>query len=354
MAEGGTTPIIKWGVLGCAGIAQKFCVSASEAKNAACVAIGSRSKEKAEAFAAANAPDAKAYATYDELLADPDVQAVYIPLPTAMRKEWVLKAASMKKHVLCEKPIALTYEDAQEMVDACKANGVQFMDNTMFIHHERMQLMKKVIEDSSSFGSVKHVVSTFTIDCALDEDWKKNNIRTSAATEPFGCLGDLGWYNIYISLWAFNFETPESVTCTYFEKTDDGVSMTAHGTMNFKGGRFAVFDCSFLCVIRQWAEIVGEKKGLYLDDFVINHRKDEVDYHSFGSTFGDRAITVNKDVAASTVKDCVQHARLVEDMSNLVINGTDGSFWPTTSLQVLKVLIACHKSAVNGGIVPVS
>ena len=84
---------------------------------------------KASNFVNDHARGAKSYDSYDDVLSDDKVHAVYIPLPTAMKKEWVLKAAAHIKHVLCEKPIATTKEDAKEMIEACKRAGVQFMDN---------------------------------------------------------------------------------------------------------------------------------------------------------------------------------------------------------------------------------
>jgi len=272
---------------------------------------------------------------------------VYIPLPTALKKEWVLKAAERKKHILCEKPIARNIEDAVEMVEACKRNGVQFMDNVMFRHHARLGSMEKAIDDKDAFGATKHVVSAFSIPCGNEEDWLKGNIRTKAETEPLGCLGDLGIYSIAFSLWAFDYEDPESVSCLYLEKTDEGVPLTAHGVMRFARGRFATFDCSFMEVLRQWAEVVGEKQGLRLDDFVVNNDKHKASFDTFTGSIPPGAITFDKSATTSTAES-VQHTKLIEKMTSLVTGETDDG-WPTVSLQVHKILIACHTSGMNDG-----
>lgn len=336
-------------MLGCADIARKTCEAIAEAPNARCVAVASRSKAKADAFAAANAPGAKSYSSYEELLADPDVQVVYVPLPTGLRKEWVLRAAACRKHVLCEKPLAKSLAEAAEMVEACERNGVQLMDNTMFMHHDRLVDMKKFIDDRAAFGAVKHVVSCFTIPFGNDEDFAKSNIRMRADTEPLGCLGDLGWYCVRLSLWAFDYEEPEQVSCHYIDKTSEGVPITVHAVMKYKGERSATFDCSFRCAMRQWGEIVGEKQTLNLDDFCITQRKTDASFVVSKSGISEKAITFPKTVVATeTSSGCVQHARLVRRMSELAAGAVDG-FWPAVALQTQRVVMALDASARRDG-----
>lgn len=127
-----TTPphdsVIRWGIMGTANIAN-IVLPALIAAAPSCevLACASRSAEKATAWAAERGIP-RAYGSYEKLLADPDVDAVYIPLPTTLHIEWVLKAAEAKKHILVEKPVALTSEDAHAMVDACDVAGVLLMD----------------------------------------------------------------------------------------------------------------------------------------------------------------------------------------------------------------------------------
>ena len=161
---------VHWGILGCAGIAEKFCASVSRVENAVITGVASRTAGKAADFIAANCPGAKSYDSYEELLADTSIQAVYIPVPTALRAELAVKAAAAKKHLLVEKPIA-TATEAKMMIDACREAGVQFMDNTMFLHNPRQDAIKAVLNDKDLFGQIKHVNSTFSIDMGLDESW---------------------------------------------------------------------------------------------------------------------------------------------------------------------------------------
>ena len=128
------TSTCRWGILCTAGIARKNWEAIKNSGNGTIVAVASRSVEKAQTFvdecqaevAFAQAPEA--VGGYDELLARADIDAVYIPLPTGLRKEWVIKAAQAGKHVMCEKPCAINATDLAEMIAACKANNVQFMD----------------------------------------------------------------------------------------------------------------------------------------------------------------------------------------------------------------------------------
>src|SRR6185295_4069158 len=97
----------------------------------------------------------RALGSYEELLAAKDVDAVYIPLPTGLRKEWVIRAAQAGKHIVCEKPCALSVDDLHEMIDACRKHHVQFIDGVMFMHSRRLDAMREVLNDGVSVGQVK-------------------------------------------------------------------------------------------------------------------------------------------------------------------------------------------------------
>lgn len=153
------TPI-RFGILGCADIARKLSRAINLAPNASLYAVGSRSLDKASKFAAANGfpPTAKIYGSYEAVLDDPDVDAVYVPLPTSLHVRWAVLAAQKKKHLLLEKPVALNVSEFDVIVEACESNGVQFMDGTMWMHHPRTAKMKEFLSDSNLFGQLKQVV----------------------------------------------------------------------------------------------------------------------------------------------------------------------------------------------------
>ncbi|KAK2996179.1 hypothetical protein RJ639_029417, partial [Escallonia herrerae] len=120
-------------------------------------AVGSRSADKASSFASANGfpPGARAYGSYDAVLDDPDVDAVYVPLPTSLHVKWAVLAAQKKKHLLLEKPVALNSAELDLILEACESNGVQFMDSTMWMHHPRTAKMREFLSDSQQFGELR-------------------------------------------------------------------------------------------------------------------------------------------------------------------------------------------------------
>src|SRR5207249_5757771 len=122
--------------------------------------IASRSLEKAQAAAAA-AGIPGAHGSYESLLDDPDIEAVYLPLPNSLHAEWTMKAAERGKHILCEKPLAPTAAEAQRLLDFCRAKEVCLMDGFMWPHHPRTEHLRQFL-DSGGIGEVQRVAGTFT------------------------------------------------------------------------------------------------------------------------------------------------------------------------------------------------
>jgi predicted dehydrogenase len=150
------------------------------------------------------------FGSYQELLDSRSVDAVYIPLPTGLRKEWVLRAAAARKHIVCEKPCAISVADLQEMIGACRRQRVQFLDGVMFMHSRRLEQVRAALDDSQAVGSIRRITSAFTF--AAPSEFFGDNIRGNASLEPHGCLGDLGWYCLRFSLWAMDWKLPMQVT----------------------------------------------------------------------------------------------------------------------------------------------
>src|SRR5947209_5291754 len=143
----------RWGILGTANIARKNWKALRDAGNSSLAAVASRDRERARRFideCQSDAPLTPApvpCGSYEELLARRDVDAVYVPLPTGIRKEWVIRAAEAGKHVLCEKPCGANAADVRAMLDACNRHNVQFMDGVMFMHGQRLGLLRQVLDD---------------------------------------------------------------------------------------------------------------------------------------------------------------------------------------------------------------
>src|SRR5438093_8271977 len=141
-------PLCRWGILGTANIARKNWKAIRNAGNSALLAVASRDPSRARRFideCQADVPLTPVPApcgTYEELIGRSDIDAVYLPLPTAIRKEWAIRAAEAGKHVLCEKPCGTSSSDVRAMLDACQKNRVQFMDGVMFMHSARLPLLR--------------------------------------------------------------------------------------------------------------------------------------------------------------------------------------------------------------------
>ncbi|MEO1984762.1 MAG: Gfo/Idh/MocA family oxidoreductase, partial [Fuerstiella sp.] len=155
--------LCRWGIMSTAGIAVKNWHSIAASGNGQVVAVASRSVDKAQAFidtCQASVPvdhQVDALGTYEELLGRDDIDAVYVPLPTGLRTEWVVKAANAGKHVMVEKPCGVTADDVQKMIDACNANNVQFMDGVMFMHSARLPEIRRTLDDGTSVGEIRRI-----------------------------------------------------------------------------------------------------------------------------------------------------------------------------------------------------
>lgn len=170
MAESSILPV-NLGILGCAGIAKKLSRAINLIPDANLAAVASRSPQKASHFAATNnfPPSAKVFSSYDDVLNDPDVDAVYIPLPTSLHLKYAVLAAHNKKHVLLEKPVAMNVDQLDRIIEACEDNGLQFMDGTMWMHHPRTSMMRQFLSDSNLFGELKSVCILFILLSLISE-----------------------------------------------------------------------------------------------------------------------------------------------------------------------------------------
>ena len=150
--------IVRWGILGCSGIGKSRTIPGLlSAGNAELYAIAGRNEEKLRAYAEPFAPK-KLYTDYQSLLDDENVDAVYIPLPNSVHREWVLKAAEAGKHILCEKPLALNEAEVREMFDAANRNHVLLEEAYAYRHAQLVQKVKELV-DGGEIGRVRYLES---------------------------------------------------------------------------------------------------------------------------------------------------------------------------------------------------
>lgn len=224
---------IKWGVLGTANIARGCTIPGMRlAENCELYAIAGRSLEKAEQFRSEFGFE-KVYGSYEELLDDPAVEAVYIPLPNTLHYEWVIKAAKAGKHILCEKPLAPSAEKAEEMQNAARENGVLLMEAFAYLHSPLIAAIKAEL-DRGAIGEVCYLENAF-----ITSDYDLSNIRMRRETLG-GSLYDLGCYCISQSIWLLG--EPESVHAVA-NFSDQGVDRLTTGMMSYANGVQAAFTC---------------------------------------------------------------------------------------------------------------
>jgi len=279
--------LCRWGILSTATIAKKNWRAISKTSSGTVVAVASRRLEAASAFideCQSSCPQRQkpiALGSYEALLDRPDIDAVYIPLPTGLRKEWIIAAAKRGKHVLAEKPSALSARDLEEVLAVCKQNGVQYMDGVMFMHSARMGMLRQSLDDGESIGDIRRIACHFSF--FGGDDFSKSNIRVDSELEPFGCLGDLGWYCVRFLLWANKWQMPTKIAanCIQSLKRNDSettVPADFSAELAFANGSTGSFYCSFLTGNQQWAHISGTHGNIFLKDFVLPNFGSEVSF----------------------------------------------------------------------------
>lgn len=228
---------INWGVLGTAGIAKGQTIPGmQQAENCNLYAIAGRSMEKVMAYKEEFGFEI-AYDSYDALLADPKVEAVYIPLPNELHHEWTIKALNAKKHVLCEKPLAPTPEKIKEMFSCAKDNGVVLMEAYAYLHSPLMAAIKREIQ-SGIIGDVLYVESQF-----ITSDYDISNIRMRKETYG-GATYDLGCYTTTQILWLLEDEPVRVQAIAEF--SEQGIDTYTSGVLTFGDGKKASFICAMV------------------------------------------------------------------------------------------------------------
>jgi predicted dehydrogenase len=198
----------------------------------------------------------KAYTSYEAVLQDPNVDAVYVPTTGDQHRRWTIAAAEAGKHVLCEKPLAMTVAEAEEMVQACRASGVILQEAFMWRHHPRTKQAKQLV-DEGAIGPLRLIVANFSFDIDRN-DWRLRAERGGGAMWDVGCYGVNG-----ARLFA-GAEPVEILAAAHWWPT--GVDMTMQLALRFPGDVLANIDCSFEAPYRCQLELVGEKGRIVLEE----------------------------------------------------------------------------------------
>ncbi|MFO0968287.1 MAG: Gfo/Idh/MocA family oxidoreductase [Gemmataceae bacterium] len=319
---------VRWGILGVANINQRLLPAFAKAQNAQLAAIASRSLDKAQAAArAAGIP--QAYGTYEQLLDDPNIDAVYIPLPNHLHAPWTRAAADRGKHVLCEKPLCPSAAEAAALVAYCKQKKISLMDGFMWPHHPRTHLLRQFL-DQGGIGPVRHVTGSFTFLLADDP----RNIRLSPEAGGGGLL-DVGCYPVYGIRWAMQAEPVRVLASACFEH---GVDVFLMGQLWFPDGRSACFDCGFTHPFRQSLEIAGTKGVVFLQDMWLPPPKAIFEIRREGSYQVEQMGVEGRD----------QIVCMLENFGRAVLEKKPVAPDPEEAVKTLRVLDALTRSAREG------
>jgi xylose dehydrogenase (NAD/NADP) len=248
---------IRWGILGAAGIARKRVVPAMQAShNGEVTAVASRTLDKARAFAG-ELGIPKFYGSYEELIADPEIDAIYNPLPNSEHAEWSIRCAEAGKPVLCEKPLAKDAAEAQKMVDAFTERGILFAEGFMYRFHPQTAKVKAMVE-AGAVGRIIAMQATFTFSVQGE-----GNIRLSKPLAG-GSLMDVGCYCINV-MRLMTGEEPEKARAIARIGTESGVDEWLSGILAFPGGALGHFDCGLRAYRTHTYEIRGTEGRILVE-----------------------------------------------------------------------------------------
>lgn len=221
---------IRFGVIGLSRVAKKSALPALAASShAELFMLGSRDPEKSRAIASDFA--VPSFGSYDDVIAHPDIDAVYISLPNALHEEWAIKAAKAGKHVWCEKPAALSFDSAERMVDAARESGVRMMEGFAFLYHPQHAAVRSLIVEKE-LGDLRSFEGAF-----FYPKPEKGNIRLDPSLGG-GSYADAAVYPIRASRMIFGDE-PLSVSCSLTIDPEAGVDVRADATLLYPGDRTA-------------------------------------------------------------------------------------------------------------------
>jgi len=328
------TDALRWGILSTATIATgKVIPGMRRAARTEISAIASRDEVLARSWADRfGIPTA--YGSYESLLADPDVDAIYIPLPNHLHKEWSIAAARAGKHVLCEKPLALTAADAEEMIAAAEASGVVLMEAFMYRHHPSWVAVRHLVS-SGRIGRLVTIQSWFSY---YNDD--PSNIR-NILDFGGGALYDIGCYCINLSRMLFGGE-PVRITSAIRRDPNDGTDVLTSAILEFDGG-IASFTCATRTEPDQRVHVYGDRGHISVA-IPFNIPPDRPTTISVIAG-GDPPVNPATDVMTFETKD--PYAAQAEAFAGVVLDGTPLPIPSRDAVANLRVIEAVFSAALE-------
>ncbi|UVI28532.1 Gfo/Idh/MocA family protein [Paenibacillus spongiae] len=316
---------LRWGVIGCAGIAVGSVIPGiKQSETGEVTAIASRGLEKAQQTAA-KLDIPKAYGSYEEILQDSDIDAIYIPLPNHLHMEWSIRAMEAGKHVLCEKPIALNAAEAQKMADVSKKAGVHLAEAFMYRFHPRYDRIKEIIQ-SGEIGELRGIHSTFTFNNAGDS----KNVRYRKEWGG-GSIYDVGCYPLSAARLLLDAEPEAATVHALLSPEHDYVDMMASGVVEFPGSVALTFDCGMWAAFRNTLEVLGTEGRIEVPSAFI----------------GDASFVVHtRDGRREEQQPALnQYALQADNFARVVWGEQPARFAPEDAVANMRIIDACLESA---------
>ena len=321
---------LHWGLLSTARINSAVIPPIRLSPRSELVGVASREQSKADAYAQTHDLP-RAYGTYEAMLADPAINVIYNPLPNHLHAEWTVKAAEAGKHVLCEKPLALSLADIDRMIAAARANNVVVAEAFMYKHHPQTLKVLELLKNKP-IGDLIAIKGVFTFDLSprpADIRWMPDM--------GGGSIWDVGCYPISFARLIAQAEPIE--VFGYQVTSASGVDEVFVGQMRFANGLLAQFESGFRSPYRTWLEVVGTRGSLYI-----------------ASPFkpADRAfITLNYGDRSEQIEVNAGHLYQgeIEDMEGAVLDGKPQRTPLEDSRHNVALILALLESARTGQVV---
>ena len=297
--------------------------------NGEVTAVASRDLDKGMAFAQ-KLSIPYVYGSYTALLDDPQIDAVYIPLPNSLHHDWVIRAAAAGKHILCEKPLALNATQCLAMAAAARSAGVKLMEAFMYRFHPQIEAAQEVVH-AGAIGEVRHLHAAFTFRLT-----DPTNIRLNAALGG-GALMDVGCYCVDV-LRTFAGRQPVEVQA-YARWHPNGVDEQMAGALYFGDGLVGQFDCALSLARRETFLAAGTEGFLELP-------------RAYLPGTGDTSLVIRRgynDVQQRTIAGVDEYRLMVEHFGDCILRDRPVRYDPVTAAQNMQVIEALYRSARDGG-----
>ena len=331
---------VRWGLVSTARINERLIRPCRGAQRSELLAVASRNEQKARAYAREwDIP--RAYGSYQQMLDDSDVDAVYISLPNGLHCEWCVKAADAGKHVLCEKPLALTIEQVDQIEQAAQRNGVIVQEAAMMRFHPQITYVQQLLADRA-IGDVRLFRGIFTYVLTNQQDVRM------LPDQGGGSLWDLGTYCVRFIRSVLQSEPVEVVACQ--NASESGIDLSFAGQMKFANGAHAQFFSSFESFAHVEGDLLGTEGRIQLDFPWVNQLDRDAHVRLFRHDGSPRKSPwddgmLSQSVDTKTYEDVNAYQDQADWMVQSILDGTEPSIPLSDSRKNTVAVLALHESA---------